>query len=62
MDLNYTPLRHTPLVIHELEQFHAKKKKKGSFDGVFFSLSLMTIMTLATIIYTILEKRFITGL
>jgi hypothetical protein len=61
MSLNYTPLRHTPLNIQSLYDYHEKNGKKFRFDGVFFSLSLVTIVTLATIIYTIVEKRFITG-
>lgn len=62
MELNYTPLYHTPLNIEALFRFHEQKKKKKGLDGIFLSLSLITIMTLATIIYTLIERKFITGL
>lgn len=62
MEYNYTPLSHTPLVIDELRNKYKKTAKRNSIDSVFLSLSVVTMMTLATIIYTIFEKKFITGL
>lgn len=60
-NMNYTPLSFTPLDRKKLEK-NFSKHKKNSFDGVLFSLSLMTITTLAAVIYVVLEKRLLTGL